>query len=142
MYLDGSNIPDSESAEDTQQMVSTKINSQNLETYIGRIKQSCIKNNSGDYLNACFKNLQYFEKSQWKHLDRFILEELGLEKKMTEEVQDLKKSLEEKENMIKKIIKENIDLRNQLTDLRNNQTYSNANHNVSKIRDDSQDFLS
>lgn len=57
-------------------------------------------------------------------MERFILEELGLERKMADEVEDLRRSLEEKEIMIKRIIKENIDIRNQLTGLRmkDNQT--------------------
>lgn len=47
-------------------------------------------------MTSCFKNLQYFEKLQWKHLERFILEELGLEKRIMDEVEELKKNLEEK----------------------------------------------
>ena len=30
---------------------------------------------------ACFKNLQYFDRLQWKKLDTFILEEIGVNKK-------------------------------------------------------------
>lgn len=105
-------------------MVESKINLQNLETYFGRIKQSSTKNSSHELLNSCFKNLQYFEKNQWKHLERFILEELGLERRIADEVEDLRRNLEEKETMIKRIIKENIDIRDQLTELRmkDNQT--------------------
>jgi hypothetical protein len=67
-----------------------------------------MKNNCNEIMTNCFKNLQYFEKNQWKHLERFVLEELGLEKKITEELEELKQSLEEKETIIKRIIKENI----------------------------------
>jgi hypothetical protein len=56
-------------------------------------------------MTNCFKNLQYFEKSQWKHLERFILEELGLEKKVFDELEELKKTLDEKETMVKRLIK-------------------------------------
>ena len=67
-----------------------------------------MKNNCNEIMTNCFKNLQYFEKNQWKHLERFVLEELGLEKKITDELEELKQSLEEKETIIKRIIKENI----------------------------------
>ena len=89
-------------------MIESKIYLQNVENYFTRIKQSCMKNNCNEIRTNCFKNLQYFEKNQWKHLERFVLEELGLEKKITDELEELKQSLEEKETIIKRIIKENI----------------------------------
>ena len=47
---------------------------------------------------ACFKNLQYFDRSQWKKLDSLILEEMGVNKKGSfEEIESIKKTLKEKE---------------------------------------------
>ncbi len=91
-------------------------------------------------MTNCFKNLQYFEKSQWKHLERFILEELGLEKKVFDELEELKKTLDEKETMVKRLIKQNVDLRNQLTEMRMKDG-PHSERNVGKLSQESTQFL-
>lgn len=30
---------------------------------------------------ACLKNLQYLDRNQWKKIDKYLLEELGITKK-------------------------------------------------------------
>lgn len=59
-----------------------KMDDIKLNDFIKHIRASCIKNDCTDIMFACMKNLQYFEKSQWKKLDAYILEGLGINKKL------------------------------------------------------------
>ena len=77
-----------------------------LEDYLKHIRAACIKNDCNQVMFACFKNLQYFDRSQWKKLDSLILEEMGVNKKGSfEEIESIKKTLKEKEQLIKKLIR-------------------------------------
>lgn len=89
-----------------------------LEDYIKHIRTTCIKNDCNDFMFSSLKNLQYFDRNQWKKLDRYLLEELGLTKRETsDELEMLKKSLKEKEELIKKLIRENMDFKNQIANM-------------------------
>lgn len=53
----------------------------------------------------CFKAMQYFEKSEWKRLETFVLEDIKIQRSGVD-VENYKKQLEEKEREIKAIKKE------------------------------------
>ena len=56
-------------------------------------------------LFSCLKNLQYFEKAQWKKLDSFVLEELGIQAKKNTDEESLRKVIKEKDELNKKLTK-------------------------------------
>ena len=61
---------------------------------------------------ACLKNLQYLDRSQWKKMDKHLLEELGITKKeSSDEIEAMKKKLKEKEELIKNLIRENMEIK-------------------------------
>ena len=71
-----------------------------------------MKHNCEELMLSCFKNLQYFDKGQWRKLDGFVAEEVGRGKKHADQLQVLKQNVEEKDILIKKLIKENMELKN------------------------------
>ena len=50
-----------------------KMDEIKLEDYIKHIRAGCLKNDANELMFACFKNLQYFDRAQWKRLDSYIL---------------------------------------------------------------------
>lgn len=64
-----------ESADPDKQKIffENKMDEIKLEDYIKHIRAACYKNDANELMFACFKNLQYFDRAQWKKLDAFLL---------------------------------------------------------------------
>ena len=78
-------------------VLENKMEDLKISEYIKHMRTNCIKNNCTNLLFSCLKNLQYFEKGQWKKLDSFILEELGIQTKKNTDEESLKKVIRDKD---------------------------------------------
>ena len=47
------------------------------EEYVKRMKGSCMKYGCEEVMLNCLKNIQYFEKSDWKKLEVFVTKEIN-----------------------------------------------------------------
>lgn len=57
------------------------MNDIRIDDYLKHIRTNCIKNDCTDVMFETLKNLQYFEGAQWKKLEKYILEQIGMNKK-------------------------------------------------------------
>lgn len=77
-----------------------------LDDYVKHIRASCINNDCNEFMFACMKNLQYFDSKQWKKLDRYLLEELGVtEREQKDSGEMMNKKLKGKQEELRKIKK-------------------------------------
>jgi hypothetical protein len=104
-----------------------------MEEYMKRIKGSCTKNGCEDLMLSCLKNIQYFEKSEWKKLEQFLEQDIsGV--KIRNDPESLKKQLEEKEKELKNLKKENMELKTGMVSMiGNSKIEPQKNNNVSKL---------
>ena len=80
------------------------------EEYVKRMKGSCMKYGCEEVMLNCLKNIQYFEKPDWKKLEVYVTKEIKNERS-PDEPDLLRRQLEDKEKEVKTLKKEMFELK-------------------------------